>query len=233
MGPIKLKTWITWAVSLFILGVLADYYFLHILFQEKQDHLNGAVPAIVSDVNAVATGNQQKTEQKNSEAGGSTEASESKNQIDNFLISLQKCAPEISAQGVATPEALIAYLSKTIGIKKETVTIENFHLLTKDGQKMRIHVVESDNTNSKHKKEIRLFKVDNEGYPDPVELKEDESLASLIALGQVTNHEVKSELLLKDGGAVNLETHNNEVFEFQYKQQDKILSCRLKECQCP
>ncbi|MDG0815864.1 hypothetical protein [Bdellovibrio svalbardensis] len=233
MGPIKFKTWITAVVVLFVLGVLADYYFLHLLFKEKQQQLNGSVPAaaVIRDSNS-NTGAYEEQVKPTPTTGDSAPESAAENK-DTFLDSLKTCAPEIAAQAIATPEALIEYLRKSIGVKSEDISVENFHLLLKDGSKRRIHVVDSDNTNSKNKKELRLFSVDAEGYPEPVPLKGTETLDSLLAMGQVEGHEVKSQLLLKDGGTVTLETHNNNVFEFQYTHQNKILSCRLKDCQCP
>lgn len=231
MGPIKFKTWLTWAIILFFLGLLADYFFLHKLFKEKQDLLNGAVPASAVIKNStVAEATVTETASPGAENSNQTAPP---TQEDTFLASLKQCAPEIAAQTVATPEALIEYLRKSVGVKNEDVTIENYHMIWKDGSKRRVHVVASDNTNSKNKKEIRLFRVDNEGYPDPVPLKGNETLESLLAMGQVENKEVKSSLQLKDGGNVDLEMHNNVVYEFQYTHNGKVLSCRLKDCQCP
>ena len=152
---------------------------------------------------------------------------------DNFLESLKKCAPEIAAQAIATPEALMEYLKKSIGIKTENISIENFHIVLKDGSQRRIHVVDSDNSNSANKKELRFFKLDAEGYPERLPLKGNETLESLLALGTVQHHEVKSQLALKDNTSVSLEVHDNKVYEFQFTNHDHVLSCRLKECQCP
>lgn len=238
MGSIKFKTWLTAVVVLFVLGVLADYYFLHLLFNEKQQILNGSVPAaaVINDSGSPSNTSEQTDEDTikanppvRTDDSATNDVIENK---DNFLQSLKSCAPEIAAQAIATPEALIEYLRKSIGVKSEDVSIENFHLLLKDGSKRRIHVVASDNTNSKNKKEIRLFTVDAEGYPDPVPLKGTETLESLLSMGQIQEHEVKSQLTLKDGGTVTLEKHGNEIFEFQYTHQNKVLSCRLKDCQC-
>lgn len=233
MGPIKFKTWITWAVILFVLGVLADYYFLHILFKEKQDMLNGAVPAATSSVPTSQDKNAQAVTSATPTAEVTPQGTETESNKDNFLESLQKCSPDIAAQAIATPEALIEYLRKTVGVKSEDVSIENYHLTLKDGSQRRVHIRTADNTNTQNKKEIRLFKVDNEGYPEPIPLKGDETLESLLAQGQVNNHELKSTLTLKDGGHANLEMHDNQVYEFQYDDKGKILSCRLKDCQCP
>lgn len=237
MNSIKLKTWIITVITLFTLGLLADYYFLHILFIEKQQQLNGSLPesAIVSDSGSVTKNPEQATSEdltnKNLHALG--EKNPVTDNKDNFLVSLKSCAPEIAAQAIATPEALLEYLRKSIGVKDEDKLIENFHLLLKDGTQRRVHVAAADNTNEKNKKELHLFTLDAEGYPQSVPLKGDETLESLLALGQVQKHEVKSQLTLEDGGTVTVETHDNEVYEFQYTHENKILSCRQKDCQCP
>lgn len=229
MEPIKFKTWLTWALILFILGVLADYYFLHILFHEKPVNNPSAV---VSTMNGTteAPGAVQSDAPATSVAETEPDATPTK---DNFLENLKKCAPEIAAQAIATPEALMEYLKKSIGVKAENISIENFHIVLKDGSQRRIHLVDSDNTNSANKKELRFFKLDAEGYPERLPLKGNETLESLLALGTVQHHEVKSLLALKDNTSVSLEVHDNKVYEFQFSNHDHVLSCRLKECQCP
>lgn len=231
MEPIKFKTWLTWALILFILGVLADYYFLHILFHEKPVNSPNAV---VSTVNGTT---ETPGEIKSDSSAVSAPVTESEPDAtptkDNFLESLKKCAPEIAAQAVATPEALMEYLKKSVGIKSEDISIENFHILLKDGSQRRIHVVASDKSNSANKKELRFFKLDAEGYPERLPLKGNETLESLLAQGTLQHHEVKSQLALKDNTSVSLEMHDNKVYEFQFTNHDHVLSCRLKECQCP
>lgn len=233
MEPIKLRVWITWGIILFCLGVASDYYFWHLLFQEKTGATQEA-PAIPADETAAAPPQASATPGDNSFiAGTQGTVSEPSGEIkDNFLDSLKACAPEVAAQAIATPEALMEYLQKSIGIKTEEVSLENFHLTLPDGSKRRVHVVVSDNTNSTTKKEIRLFKLDAEGYPERLPLKGHETLQSLLAQGTQTRHEARSQLLLKDGSSVNLERHDQKVFEFQFSNHGKILSCRFKECLC-
>ena len=231
MEPIKFKTWLMWALILFILGVLADYYFLHILFHEKPvNSPNAVVSAINGNISSPETGAEPPAVSEAPVAEAEPDTTPVK---DNFLENLKKCAPEIAAQAVATPEALMEYLKKSVGIKSEDITIENYHITLNDGSQRRIHVVASDNTNSPNKKELRFFKLDAEGYPERLPLKGDETLQSLLALGTLQHREVKSQLNLKDDTSVSLETHDNKVFEFQYTNHNHVLSCRLKECQCP
>ncbi|WII72292.1 hypothetical protein QJS83_00230 [Bdellovibrio sp. 22V] len=230
MKSISFKTWITWALVLFGLGLLADYYFLHILFHQKQAAINGAV---AQDVQTPEE-DQESSEADDSFLGEKGQAPEaSATNKDNFLESLQKCAPEVAAQAIATPEALIEYLQKSVGVKTEEISLENYHLTLADGSKRRVHVITSDNSNSPNTKEIRFFKLDEEGYPERLPLKGNETVESLLAQGTVTKHEAKSQLLLKDGSTVSLEMHDKKVFEFQFNNHGKLLSCRFKDCHCP
>ncbi|MBO9666517.1 MAG: hypothetical protein J7501_06845 [Bdellovibrio sp.] len=229
MGPIKFKTWLTWALVLFVLGLLADYYFLHMLFHEKQAVLNGT--AGMTEVPSPTP--LSETADPNSTDNSGTEPDVDTPNRDNFNESLQKCAPEIAAQAVATPEALMEYLKKSVGVKQEQINIENYHLALADGSQRRVQLISADNTNSANKKELRFFKLDAQGYPERLALKGTETVESLLAMGKVQRTERKSELTLKDGSQVTLETHDNKVYEFQFNNHGKILSCRLKECQCP
>lgn len=230
MRSTKLSTWITWALVLFALGVATDYYFLHILFQQKQQEAaqvaEGDPEAATSPAAETAVADESFLGEK-----GNTPAQADSGK-DTFLESLQTCAPEVAAQTIATPEALMEYLQKSVGIAKEEISLENYHLALPDGSLRRVHLITADNTNSKDKVEIRFFKLDEEGYPERLALKGDETLESLLALGKVSKHEVKSSLELKDKTSVSLEKHDNVVYEFQYNNHGKILSCRYKECLC-
>ncbi|MBV2167653.1 MAG: hypothetical protein KUL82_02995 [Bdellovibrio sp.] len=230
MEPIKLKTWILWALVLFGLGLLTDYYFLHLLFHEKQNALNGA--KIVSAESSQNSSNPALSDESFLGAPESSESSPEDSNKDNFLSALQNCAPEIAAQTVGTPEGLVEYLQKSVGVKKEDVSLENYHLTLPNGSLRRIHVIVADNTNSSSKKELRFFKLDAEGYPERLPLKGNETLLSLLALGTVTKHEARSQFLLKDDSSLALEMHDQKVFELQYNNHGKVLSCRFKDCLC-
>ncbi len=230
MKSIKLRVWIAWALALFGLGVLTDYYFLHILFHQKQQEIER-----ISEGVEATSGMLKKSTPGTDDSflGGNERIQEvTTSDKDTFIVALQACAPEVAAQAIGTPEALMEYLQKSVGVVHEDISIENYHLTLKDGTQRRIHLVTSDNTNAKDRVEIRFFRLDAEGYPERLSLKDEDTLESLLALGQVTRHEIKSRLELKDGTAVNLEKHDNVVFEFQYFNGARILSCRFKECVC-
>lgn len=228
MNSIKFKTWLLWAAVLFVLSLLADYYFLHILFQRKTNATGAAITESTRESN-----NDEEEDDSFLGEGDTSESEQSASDMNNFLESLKTCAPEIAAQGIGTPEALVEYLQKSVGVANQDVSVENFHITLPDGSKRRIHVIMDDNTNSSQKKEIRFFKLDAEGYPDRLPLKTSDTLESLLALGTLTRHEVKSLLTLKDDTFLEVEMHDNKVFEFQYNNQGHILSCRYTDCVCP
>lgn len=228
MNAIKLKTWILWILILFFLGLATDYFFLHVLFPTKMD---SAKDVVAATVNLNTTKNLPT---HTFETPVSEEKKENPEpQEDNFRDSLEKCAPEIAAQGLGTPEALIEYLKKSVGMANEEIDLENFHLTLPDGTHRRIQLVIADNTNSTSKKELRLFKLDQEGFPERLTLSPGDTLQSLLALGELTQHEVKSRISLKDGSSLLLEMHNNQVFELQFNNLGHLLSCRYSSCHCP
>jgi hypothetical protein len=233
MKEISFKRWFTWAAVLFILGVAADYYFLHILFHEKQELLNsGANSAVISAGDAATTTSSAAPVITGSSAGTATTPATAPSDKDTFNESLKACAPEIAAQAVATPEALIEYLRKSLGVKTEDTTLENYHLDTADGQKRRVHVIGSDNTNAKSKKTVKFYKLDAQDLPEEIPLKADDTVEKLLAMGKITRVEKKMDLKLKDNSSVALEMHDNKVFQFQFNNHGKILSCLGTDCQC-
>ena len=238
MKEIKLKTWILWSVILFSLGIVADYFFWHLLLGHQNSEPVHTTEATISDsanpgTETVKLDKEEEVSSFIRESHTEADPSGTPSLKDNFLETLQSCAPEIAAQAIATPEALIEYLQKSVGVQAESVSVENYHITLADGSHRRIHVVAQDRSNLPDKKEVRYYKLDAEGYPERVRLKKDDTLQSLLAQGTLTRHELRADLKLKDGSAVQLERHDQKVFEFQYNNHGRVLSCRLAHCQCP
>ncbi|WP_413577860.1 hypothetical protein ACLVWU_05180 [Bdellovibrio sp. HCB290] len=229
MDEIKLKHWLIWAAILIALGFAADYYFLHILFPQKQELLHGAVTDQQPSPGAMAAATHMDSTLYG-EAGTAAVVADSGK--DNFNESLRACAPEIAAQAVATPEALMEYLRKSLGVKSETVLLENYHVDLPNGTKRRIHVIGDDNTNSKDKKIVKYYKLDAQDLPEEIPLGPEDTIEKLLSTGKVTRVEKKMELKLKDDSSASLEMHDNKIFQFQFNNHGKVLSCLYKECQC-
>lgn len=236
MKAISTRTWLTSALLLLALGLAADYFFLHYLFAIQSAESSAEIVNFQDPQSVTATPSSSETmaqENASSAIKKDSEPSPAPTEVNNFRESLERCAPEISAQGIGTPEALLEYLTKTIGTKRHDNVVENYHLTLPDGSERRVQVVVDDNTNSTTKKELRFFKLDQEGYPERLNLRKTDTLQSLLALGQVKRQEIKSEIELKDGTSITFETHNNKVYEFQFNNLGKMLSCRNSSCHCP
>lgn len=124
MKSVTLRIWIIWTIVLFSVGLLADYYFLHLLFQEKHQTFK----------ETVLEPTQEEVSDKDPVEPPTGSTTSEQLQTDNFLPQLQECAPEIAAQTISTPEALIEYLRKSIGVRTENQLKDNeLHLTLKDG----------------------------------------------------------------------------------------------------
>lgn len=240
MNNISLKRWIITCITLIALGLAADFYFLHILFPQKQINLE---PKPQDEQNSVPEENHAQALPENTTAPTTAETkiadSEKPAITDNFLQVLQKCRNDISAQGIATPNALMTYLEKTVGVRNQETDLINYNIILPDGSERRIHVIPSDNTNSKLKREVRLFKVDAEGYPVriPMDSKQasnpsEEFIQSLVSQGKIKLHQTKKTMKLKDNSDLEVETRNNTVFEFQLRSENSTFACRETDCTC-
>lgn len=216
MQKVKPKIWIIWAVILFSVGLVADYYFLHILFHEKKGSKEAAIEASPSGTASEKQLNQSEVLSEVPDTGK-----------NNFLVTLQQCAPEIAAQAISTPEALLLYLRKSVGVVSEEITLENYNLILPSGSVRRIEVVSRGKKN-----DIAYFEVNAKGTSKSLPLKKNESLQELLAQGKLQNHRMKTQAVLKDGSTLTTEIHDNEVYEFQFNNQGKIISCRYTECRC-
>lgn len=236
MKVISTRSWILSALMLMALGLAADYFFLHYLFKTPS---SSRFEEPITSLESPIEGPEQSLHARNEEKSPTLSRQEdfratvTPSEINNFRESLERCAPEIATQRIETPEALLDYLTKAIGTEKHEHLIENYHLTLPDGSERRIQVVADDNTNSTSKKELRFFKLDQEGYPERLSLKHTDTLEGLLSLGELKRQEIKSVIQLKDGTSLNLEIHNKKVFEFQFNNLGKMLSCRNSSCHCP
>lgn len=213
MQQVKPKIWMIWALILFIAGLLADYYFLHILFREKKAGNNGSA-ILVTPPETTPNNSLILTEVPDTGK-------------DNFLITLQQCAPEIAAQAISTPDALFLYLRKSVGVITEDNTLENYNIILPNGSARRIEVLPGDKNN-----QLRYFEVNAHGVSKRLPLEKNQKLQQLLSQGILHNHRMKTLTMLKDGSQLDTEIHDNKVYEFQYNNHGKILSCRYTECRC-
>jgi hypothetical protein len=224
MNRIKLKTWLLWSLILIALGLVSEYFLVHRSPVDSSQEL----------VSHNFTLNLLQSSPSPSDIQtGAINRFKEESQKDNFLSSLKKCAPDLNDPTVDSPESLIQYLSHEIGLTIKDPILENYHLELRDGSIRRIQVLGSDNTNSSNKVEVRYFKLDAEGIPERIPFPPGESLQSLLTQSQVLRHELRTHWVLRNGTLLNLEWHDNSIYEFQMHHLGKILSCRYRSCTCP
>lgn len=231
--------WIVSICAVVLLGLVVDYYFLHVLFREKQLESFTREFELMGFSEPEAEGAPLSDNSEGDDPLESLAQETSAAEQARLLEVLRECAPEVVAQGITTQEGLITYIEKSVGILEKQVDIENYNIVLPDNTERRLHLIPLENSNSTSGRELRYFKLDDEGYPIRIPLRPEESMnpseqtiKTLVSQGQIKLHQLKSHWNLKDGTQLQLEVHNDEVFEVQWVGREKTLSCRLQDCVC-
>ncbi len=231
------RRWI-WSLSL-ILGLVlgADYLFLHVLFPLKKEELtkewtrkvdeslglsNPSIPA--SDPSSTVLFHEKEQEPVTATP------------VD-FQDQLRRC---LDPQSDATsPERLIQKMEDELKIKNTEIQSEVWHIRLSDGREQRLMKIPSDRENAKGKSEVRLFDVDSEGLPVPVELKAEDSLdpredfvQSLLSQGQIIHFEKRESRVFQNGNSVLIQWINGEIHDLQVFTKAKTFACREQSCRC-
>jgi hypothetical protein len=236
MDNTKKIRWGLIIVTFFFVGLAVDYFFLHLLFQEKlkeQQRLEEVMPTAEKP-------SAQKLEAHPSAptAVRLQEAPTSAGSPAEFQEKATVCmGPELGQS--ATPDDLIRNLEKTNPVVKSQFQLENTHIQLPDGSERRLHMIIADNTNHKNARELRYYKLDAEGLPERIELSSEQTynpkpeyIQSLLSQGKIIYHETKDTKTLKDGTSMVLTKVNEKVYEFQIFTHGKTLSCREMSCLC-
>ncbi|WP_413290570.1 hypothetical protein [Bdellovibrio sp. HCB337] len=223
--------WAAIIVTFFFIGLAIDYFFLHILFKEKMRE-------------------QQKQEQQQQTEPSSrlNDAEKAKQAAKNppkgtpltqFQNIIEKCLGDKDLAKSTSTDVLIKELESKNPVKETQFQLENTHIRLSDGTTRRLHLIQSDSSNKKNAKELRYFKLDEEGLPVSIPLEnkdrinpKPEFIAELKKQGTQIFHQVKENKLLKDGTILALNTVNDRVFEFQHFGKGNTLSCRELDCRC-
>lgn len=227
---------IRWGIailSMFFIGLLVDYFFLHYLFRLKEpsryeevlpEETSPPVPSTTPASTPVALAFQ--------DSPTSVAPAEFKKQVEKCL------GPKFARNN--NPDALLRELENTHPITRSQLQMENTHLeLLSDGSERRLHLIANDNSNAKENLELRYFKLDDEGLPLRIELKPEETfnpkpefIESLKRQGSITFLQRKEVKSFEDGSELLLTTVNGQVYEFQYFSNGKTFSCREWNCAC-
>lgn len=223
-------------VSLFFIGLAVDYFFLHILFQEKlklqqkQEELLPPSEEPSSQRQQPAPSSPAAVTYQDPQVPATSAA--------QFQEKAEKClGPQLGKN--PTPDELIQDLEKTNPVVKNQFQLENTHIQLPDGSQRRMHLIVADDTNHKNARELRYFKVDDEGLPERIALPPEQTynpkpefLESLKKQGTVIFHQTKDTKTLRDGTSMVLTMVNEKVYEFQIFNHGKTFSCRETNCVC-
>lgn len=161
----------------------------------------------------------------------------------NECLQLEKIAAEAKLGAVlklsSTPKALLENLKKSGDLQKSHFQFENYHLDLANGEERRIHLLPAEQTQSKDQKELRLFKLDSEGLPQPIKLSREQKLNAkseviekLKAEGTVKFHQLKETLFFSHDLVADVEWINDETKDVQFIWNKKVFSCRELNCEC-
>lgn len=219
------------------LVLLADYLFIHLLFPLKKaammQELNAKVESALNP-NQTAAGASapgepalNPTESVNANSGAALPA-------NSFKQELEKCLPGAKDEN---PTALAKrYASQ---LKTSELVVENFHLALPNGEERRLMLIPSDRDNAKNRPEVRWFKVDQEGLPVPLTLKDEDAfdpkpafIESLKKQGRVIFEQRKEANTYADGTHALVEWVDGSVRELQLRLPTQSLNCSNLDCRC-
>lgn len=223
-------------VSLFFIGLAVDYFFLHILFQQKIRDQQQREEEVVPKTEVPTSRLQPKAAPaKPTEVAYQEPKAVS---ASDFQSKATQCmGPELGKS--TTPDDLLRELFKNDPIVSSQFELENTHIQLPDGSERRMHLILADDTQHKGALELRYFKLDAEGLPERIPLSREQTynpkpefLQSLKSQGKTIYHETKDTRTLKDGTSMILTMIDDKVYEFQIFAQGKTFSCREMNCAC-
>lgn len=221
-------------ISLFFIGLAVDYFFLHILFQQKikEQQQQQEKKEIEKPVPEKKYGFLPSSGQSHSSVSG-----------ENLRLEFQEKAKKcLGSEWAArpTPEALVKDLVRSHPLQRTRLELENTHIRLSDGSIRRLHLIPAENSNTdKTVFELRYFSLDKEGLPLRIPLPPEQSfdpkpefLSSLKNQGTSFYHETREIQTLQGGVTLSLTRLNNKVYEFRIYQKGRIFSCREYNCLC-
>lgn len=222
-------------VVLFVVSLAVDFFFLHILFQEKmkdrqQQKQSEALTPKSQNSGAVKADAPVEIVYEEPVTGNAAPS--------KFQENTEKCLGSEYAKN-PTQDDLIRDLEKNNPVVKTEFQLENTHIQLPDGSERRLQLMIADSTQNKNSLEFRYFKLDSDGLPERIPLKPEQTInprpefiASLKKQGKEIYHQIKETKSLKDGTSMILTTVNQKAYEFQIFAQGKTLSCREMSCVC-
>lgn len=229
-------------IVLLLLTLLADYYYLHIVFPLKK-------AAILAEINQQVNHSLKENPPQESENYRENAHKEFPSEsIKDFSIKseFEKCflksANQNSAQmfaQVSTANTLAEDLERAWGSGQHEIELENYHLKLPDNSEKRVQLLYALDEQGKKRIELRLFKVESDSIPERIPLKPDETfnptpefISSQLSDGVLKFHQAKIKYVFSNGFKLFIDLQNKTVFELQVIGPVKSLNCREGNCVC-
>lgn len=225
--------WKLWIPLLLFIGLVIDFYFLHILFREKNKQLfledvqkMGFTQKIISPFKEM---NQKLTTIDKTNAPTPLIAEQFKKCFANNKVKLN------SDLKITNPTELFNLLKQNMA-NDPFVRIENYIFLDNYGIEHRLHITPNEKNNNR---QVQLYKLDIEGYPTKISLPDllngdqwQNHLEDFLKNNKVIFHQVKAQLNTVDQFNVQYELHNDLIFRMQITNSQAQLNCDQESCHC-
>lgn len=160
-------------------------------------------------------------------------------QLSQTLLTCFPALPANSALREAKDlPSLLTALEKE-GLLRDEREIENFHLRLPGGVQRRLQLIFLEEAGRPSRIEMRLFGVDAEGLPVPMDLPPGESLnpprgtvERYLSQGQIEFHQVRRHLILNNGTSVMADVVNGLPRELMIRAGTRTLACTTLSCRC-
>lgn len=154
-----------------------------------------------------------------------------------FKETLAKCFPHLS-DAINTPKEFVDNWKSLNSTAAEDIDFIHYFFKDDKGSEIRAQIVYT-NAEGRPVRELKLFKVLDDGLPDPIELPpQDRYNPSNTTLTKYINFESVFETQKKwsskspGSSSIEVEESNSDVTEFQLFQKNTIFRCHEGDCEC-
>ncbi len=156
---------------------------------------------------------------------------------ETFSTKGKLCFPELVSDMTLVSDFIKTWKSLRPQATERTDYI-NYFFKDKSEQEWRAQVL-YNYPNGRPTRELKLYKVLEDGLPDPVTIDEknklnpsDTILANYINFDSVFETQKKWTMADSVGGQIEVEESNSQIVEFQLFQDGKIFRCHDGDCEC-
>ncbi|MBL7556123.1 MAG: hypothetical protein JNM24_09900 [Bdellovibrionaceae bacterium] len=154
-----------------------------------------------------------------------------------FKETLAKCFPHL-ADAITTPKEFVENWKSLNSTAEEETDFVHYFFKDKNGQEVRAQVVYTM-AEGRPIRELKLFRVLEDGLPDPIELPAPDrynpsntTLSKYIDFNSVFETQKKWSAKSPGSSSIEVEESNADVTEFQLFQKNTIFRCHEGDCEC-